>query len=38
MKLSVETLKLVQMARDEYYQENHPHFNNKTSCNMTEIF
>ena len=30
--------KLVQKARVEYYQENFPHFNNETSCNMTDIF
>ena len=30
--------KLVWKAREEYYQENHPCFNNETSCNMTDIF
>ena len=30
--------KLVQKAREEYYQENCPCFNNETSCNMIDIF
>ena len=29
--------KLVQKAREEYYQENHPCFNNETSCDMADI-
>ena len=30
--------KLVWKAREEYFQENHPCFNNKTSCNMMDVF
>ena len=30
--------KLVQKAREEYYSENHPHFNNETLCNMMDFF
>ena len=38
MKLSVGTLKLVEKAREEYYWENHPCFNNKTSRDMIDVF
>ena len=30
--------KLVQNVREDYYQENHLHFNNETSCDMVDIF
>ena len=30
--------KLVQKAREDYYQENCLHFNSKTSCNMADVF
>ena len=30
--------RLMQKAREDYYQENHPHFDSKTSCNMVDIF
>ena len=30
--------KLVQKAREDYYQENCPHFDSKTSCNMADLF
>ena len=30
--------RLVQKAREDYYQENHPHFNSETSCNLKDIF
>ena len=30
--------KLEWKAREEYYQENHPCFNNKNSCDMTDVF
>ena len=30
--------KLVQKAREEYYQENRPCFNNENLCDMTDIF
>ena len=29
---------LVHKVREEYYQENHPHFNSKNSCNLMDIF
>ena len=30
--------KLVQKVREDYHQENHPHFVSETSCNMADIF
>ena len=30
--------RLVQKVREDYYQENHPHFNSETSCNMVDVF
>ena len=29
---------LVQMAREEHYKTNHPHFDCETSCNLVNIF
>ena len=29
---------LVHKAREEYYQENHPQFNHKNSCDLTDVF
>ena len=29
--------RLVQQAREDYYQGNHPQFNSETSCNLTDI-
>ena len=30
--------RLVQKAREDYYQENCPHFNSENSCNLTDVF
>ena len=30
--------RLVWKVREDYYWENHPHFNSKTSCDMADIF
>ena len=29
---------LVCKEREQYYRENHPHFNSENSCNLTDIF
>ena len=30
--------RLVQKAREDYYQENHPHFNSEKTCNLMDVF
>ena len=30
--------RLVQKAREDYYQENHLHFNSENSCNLMDVF